>query len=131
MAAFSDFLENALINHILRATGYTSPGTSIYVSLHTGSPGDDNSGANEVSGNNYSRVQATNWAAPSNGVTSNGAAIEFPEASGSWGTISHFGIYDASTTGNLLFHGALGASKSIAATDTARFKIGDITVTLQ
>jgi hypothetical protein len=131
MAAFSDYLENALVSHILRNTAYTTPGTSIYVALFTGSPGDDNSGtANEVSGNNYSRVQYTNWAAPSNGATSNSANIDFPEASGSWGTITHIGIYDASTSGNLLFHGAASTSVAIAANQIYRIKSGTFTITL-
>lgn len=131
MAALSNYLETALINHVLRNTAYTTPGTSIYVSLHTGSPGEANDGANEVSGNNYARVQVSSWVAPTDGVTSNTAAIEFPEASGSWGTISHIGIYDASTSGNLLFHTAANSSVAITTADIYRIKANQLTVTFQ
>lgn len=131
MAAFSNYLEDALINHILRNTAYTTPGTSIYVSLHTGSPGEANDGANEVSGGSYARVQVSAWNAPSNGVTANTNAFEFPEATGSWGTITHFGVYDASTSGNLLFHGAANSSVAISSGDIYRVKAGNFTVTLQ
>lgn len=131
MAALSNYLENKLIDHVLRNTAYTTPGTSIYLSLHTGSPGEANDGANEVSGGSYARQQVSAWDAPSNGVTQNTNVIEFPEATGSWGTITHVGIYDASTSGNLLFHGAANSSVAIASGDIYRIKIGNLTVTFQ
>jgi hypothetical protein len=82
-----------------------------------------------VSGSAYAR-QAITFGAPSNGVTTNSAAIEFPQATGSWGTITHVGIRDALTTGNLLFHTPLDASKTIATGDVFRIAIGSLSVTL-
>lgn len=109
MTMLSNYLETAWVNHVLRNSSYTSPGTSVYVSLHTADTAEDGSGT-EVSGNNYSRVQVTSWDAPSSRATQNTSAITFPTPSGSWGTITHYGIWDAATTGNLLFYGALTSS---------------------
>jgi hypothetical protein len=123
----SNYLENALINATLRNTTYTSPAT-VYVGLFTSDPTDAGSGT-EVSGGSYARKAAT-FAAPSNGASSISAAIEFDQATGSWGTVTHFGIYDALTTGNLLYHGALTASKAIDTGDVFKFATSALSVTL-
>jgi hypothetical protein len=123
----SNYLEGALINAVLRNTSYTSPAT-VYLALYTTDPTDADSGT-EVSGNAYVR-QSITFGAPSNGVSTNTAAIEFPQATGSWGTVAYVGIRDASTAGNLLFHTALDASKTIATGDVFRVAIGSLSVTL-
>lgn len=129
-AEFSDYLETALLNHLLRNTQHTTPGTSIYVGLYTTDPTDADSGT-EVSGTNYARVQVTAWDVPSGGATANTNEIAFPQAgAGGWGTITHFTIHDASSSGNLLFHSALGASKLVNDGDTVKFAAGALTVTL-
>jgi len=127
MAEMSNYLENALINATLRNTSYTTP-TTVYLALYTADPTDADSGT-EVSGTSYAR-QSITFGAPSNGVSTNSAAIEFPQAGGSWGTVTHVGIRDASTSGNLLFHTALDASKTIATGDVFRVAIGSLSVTL-
>jgi len=127
MAALSNYLENALINGTLRATSYTAP-TTVYVGLFTSDPTDAGSGT-EVSGNAYARQSAT-FAAPSNGASSTSADIQFDQATGNWGTIGWFGIFDALTTGNLLYHGALTASKTIETGDVFKIASGSLTVTL-
>ena len=127
MAEMSNFLENALINATLRATTYTSPAT-VYVSLWTSDPTDAGSGT-EVSGGSYARTAVT-FGAPSNGVTTNSAAVEFPQATASWGTIAYFGINDASTSGNLLYHSPVTTSKTIDTGDIFKFASGSISVTL-
>jgi len=127
MAEFSNYLENALINAVLRNTSYTSP-TTVYVALYTTDPTDADTGT-EVSGNAYAR-QSVTFSSPSNGVTSNSAAVEFPQATGSWGTVAYIGLRDASSGGNLLFHTALDASKTIATGDVFRIAAGSLTVTL-
>lgn len=125
MSAMSDYLENEILDHILGTGSYTAP-TTVYVGLSTGSFADDNSGT-ELSGSGYARVAATFGAAAS-GTASNSAAIEFPAATGSWGTVSHFGIFDASTAGNLLIHGAFTASKVIASGDILKINTGDLDI---
>ena len=127
MAEMSNFLENALINATLRNTTYTSPAT-VYVSLWTTDPTDAGSGT-EVSGGSYARTAVT-FGAPSNGVTTNSAAVEFPQATASWGTIAYFGINDASTSGNLLYHSPVTTSKAIDTGDIFKFASGSISVTL-
>jgi hypothetical protein len=127
MAEMSNYLENALINATLRNTAYTSPSV-VYLGLYTSDPTDADSGT-EVTGNAYAR-QAITFGAPSNGVTTNTAAIEFPQATGSWGTVTHIGIEDALTGGNLLYHSPLDASKTIATGDVFRVAIGSLSVTL-
>jgi hypothetical protein len=127
MAEMSNYLENALVNATLRNTSYTSP-TTVYVALYTTDPTDADTGT-EVSGNGYAR-QSVAFSAPSNGATSNSSAVEFPQATGSWGTVAYIGLRDASSGGNLLYHTALDASKTIATGDVFRIAIGSLSVTL-
>ena len=127
MAEMSNYLENALINATLRATTFTSPAT-VYVGLFTSDPTDAGSGT-EVSGGSYAR-QSVTFGAPSNGVSTNSAAVEFPQCTLTWGTVSHIGILDASTSGNLYYHTALDSSKTIETGDVFKIAIGNLSVTL-
>ena len=127
MAEFSNYLENALINAVLRNTSYTSPAT-VYVSLYTSDPTDADSGT-EVSGGSYARTAVT-MGAPSDGVSTNSADVTFPTATASWGTVTHIGIHDASTSGNLLFHTPLDTSKTIDSGDIFKITTGNLSVTL-
>ena len=126
MSAMSDYLENEILDHILATGAYTAP-TNVYVGLSTASFADDNSGT-ELTGNGYARVAVTFGAAAS-GTASNSAAVEFSAATGSWGTVTHFGIFDASSAGNLLIHGAFTASKVIESGDILKINTGDLDVT--
>ncbi len=128
MAEMSNYLENALINATLRNTAYTSP-AAVYVGLYTSDPGEGNTGT-EVSGGSYARTAVT-FGAPSNGVSTNSASVTFPTATGTWGTVTHIGILDASTSGNLLYYTALDASKSIASGDVFTISTGNLSVTLE
>jgi hypothetical protein len=128
MAEMSNYLENALIDGTLRATSYTAP-TTVYVGLYTTDPTDANTGT-EVSGGSYARTSAT-FGAPSNGVTTNSAAVTFPTATGTWGTVGWIGILDAATSGNLLYHTPLTSSKSITSGDIFTISIGNLSVTLE
>jgi hypothetical protein len=134
MANMSDYLEVELRKHIFRTGSFTKP-SELHVSLHTANPADDASGT-EVSGGSYARVQRdpldANWTAASAtaGATDNAAAITFPAPTGNWGVVTHFGIWDASSGGNLLIHGALGTPKTINNGDAApSFATGDLDVT--
>jgi hypothetical protein len=126
MSAMSDYLENEILDHILGTGAYTMP-TTVYVGLSTGSFNDDNSGT-ELSGSGYAR-QSIAFGAASSGTASNSGNVDFPAATGSWGTVSHFGLFDASTGGNLLIHGALTASKTVATGDILRIATGDMDIT--
>ena len=126
MSAMSDYLENEILDHILGTGAYTMP-TTVYVGLSTGSFNDDNSGT-ELSGSGYAR-QSIAFNAASNGTADNSGSVDFPAATGSWGTVSHFGLFDASTGGNLLIHGALTASKVVDTGDILRIAAGDMDIT--
>lgn len=126
MSAMSDYLENKLLDAVLRNTAFTSP-TTVYIGLSTGSFGDDNSGT-ELTGNNYSRVSIA-FDAASGGTTDNTSNVEFAAATGSWGSVSHYGLFDASSSGNLLIHGAFTAAKTIASGDILRINAGELDIT--
>lgn len=133
MAAISDYLEAQVINHIFRATAIFAAPANVYIALHTADPTDAGTGA-EVSGGAYARVAVSTtggWTAPTAaGLTDNVAAIVFPTATAAWGTVTHVAIRDAATAGNLLFYGALTASKVVGSGDVFQFAIGALDVTL-
>lgn len=126
MSQLSDYAENALFNALLRNVAFTSP-TTVYVALFTTNPTDAGSGA-EVAVGNYVRQPVT-FAAPSNGVGSNSGQVTWDPASVPFGTITHVGLYDAATSGNLLMHAALSASKIIGAGDIFRISVGSLVAT--
>ena len=126
MSALSDYAENKLLDHVLGTTSFTAP-SAVYVGLSTGSFGDDNSGT-ELTGNNYSRVAVT-FDAASSGATDNAGAIEFAAATGNWGSVGFYGIFDASSAGNLLIHGALASAKTIQSGDILKIDAGDLDIT--
>ena len=126
MSAMSDYLENKVLDHVLGTTSYTMPAT-VYIGLSTGSFADDNSGT-ELSGGSYAR-QSIAFDAAASGTTDNTAAVDFPVATASWGTVSHYGLFDASSGGNLLIHGAFTASKTVDSGDVLRIGAGELDIT--
>lgn len=132
MSSFSDYLELELLDHVFGAAAYTAPAT-LYFALYTSAP-SDTGGGTEVSGSNYSRVgvtnNATNFPAASSGSKSNGTVITFPTPSGSWGTVTHMCILDASTAGNLLGWAPLTASQVVASGNVVSYGVGTFIVTL-
>lgn len=127
MSEMSNYLENALINVTLRATSYTAP-TTVYVALYTSDPTDADTGT-EVTGGSYARTSVT-FGAPSNGVSTNSADVTFPTCTAAWGTVTHIGLRDASTAGNLLYHTPLDTSKTIDTGDIFKISTGNLSVTL-
>lgn len=123
----SNYLENALVNVTLRGTAFTAISTP-YVALFTSDPTDAGTGT-EVSGGSYARQSAT-FGSPSNGASVTTADITFPTATGSWGTVGWIGIYDASTSGNLLYHTPLDTAKAIDTGDIFKISSGNLSVTL-
>lgn len=130
MGSFSDYWENGILDHLFGKGNYTPP--TIYVGLSTADPGDNGAGLSEPSGNGYSRVQtaASDWNAAAGGLLDNANTITFDSATGDWGTVTHFAVFDAATAGNMLAHGALTQAKTIGSGDTARFAAGELDVTL-
>jgi len=126
MAALSDYAENEMLDHMLGTGAFSAP-ANVFLSLWTSDPTDDGSG-NELSGSGYVRKDI-NFGAASSGVATSSGVVTFDTASGSWGTVSHIGIHDAVSSGNLLFHGALSASKTIGSGDVMQIANGAITIT--
>lgn len=127
MAEFSNYLENKVLDHVLRNTSYTSP-TTVYVGLFTTDPTDAGTGT-EVSGGSYAR-QALSVTTASGGIVTSSADVTFPQATASWGTVSHIGLMDALSSGNLLMHTPLTTSKTIDSGDILKISSGNLTVTL-
>lgn len=130
-------VHKEILDCYFNATDITSPGTSIYVSLHTADPGETAStGANnEVSGGSYARVQHSAWdIATEAGVVAfvlNDGVITFPLATADWGTVTHAGIWTHLTTDTdavYLGRGELSSPRAIPNGDTASFADNAITV---
>jgi len=128
MSDMSNYLEDALVNHVFRATALSSPAT-VYVALFTAVSDAEAGTGTEVTGGSYARTAAT-FGAPSNGASTNSGAVTFPTATGSWGTVTHFGVFDAASSGNALTAlKALTASKVVGSGDTAAFGAGALSIT--
>lgn len=126
--SLTNAFETSTLSYLLTAGAVTRP-TAWYVALFTSDPTDTGAAGTEVSGFSYARVAVT-FSVTGN-VASNTAGVEFPAATGgAWGTVSHIGIMDALTGGNMIIHSALTASKAIADGDVFRIPTGDLDVTL-
>ena len=126
--SFSNTFETHVLTYVFTATSVTRP-TAWHLALFTSNPADDASG-NEVStsGTAYARQAATFTV--SGNTASNASAIEFPTATASFGTVSHVGVFDAATSGNLIAYAALTSSKAIDTGDVFRVPAGDLDITL-
>lgn len=131
MSAFSDYLENKVLDLLMGRVNYTPPAT-VYFALFTTSPSDAG-GGQEVTGGAYARVgvsnTATEWPAATAGTKKNANTIIFPEATTGWGSIVAIGIFDAATAGNLLFWTTI-TSRSILQGDIPRFNALGVSIAL-
>ncbi len=124
--SFTNFLETEILDHVFAGAAYSAPSTH-YLGLFTSAPGETGGGT-ELSGSAYVR-KAVAFTTSGN-TTSNNAAVEFPTATGSWGTVTHVGVFDASTSGNLMAYATLSSSKTIDTGDVFRVPSGDLDITL-
>ena len=126
--SLSNTFETTVLTWLLTNSAATRP-TAWYVALFTSNPAEDASGT-EVSttGTAYAR-QSVTFSVSGNTAT-NTAAIEFPTATASYGTVTHVGVYDASTAGNLIAYAALTTSKAIDTGDVMRVPANDLDVTM-
>jgi hypothetical protein len=138
MSAASNYLENKVLDHVLRVTSYTQPSglwialfnntsTNTAANLEAGTLTDETS----TSGTAYAR-EAVTFAASSSGTSATSATVTFDAATASWGTITHIAIMDGATAGagNVLFYGAVTTAKTIDAGDTFQITSGNLTVSL-
>ena len=130
--AMSDFLEDTLLEMVLNSVAYTEP-AAVYIGLFTADPGDPGGGTEvSVGGTAYARQAMTQgWTVAGTATRAgNSAAVTFPVATASWGTVTHMAIFDNVSGGNMLFHGALAASKTVDTNDQVSFPADDLGVTL-
>jgi hypothetical protein len=130
MGSFSNYWENEVLDHLFGKGAYTPP--NLYVALSASDPGENGSGLEEPAAGGYARAatQASDWNSAEGGLIDNAVAIEFNAATGDWGTMTHFALFDAAAGGNLLAHGSLTQPRTVHATDTAVFPPSDLEVTL-
>lgn len=128
MAGFSNFLETEILDHVFGGNAYTAPGT-LYLALHTANPDEDGSGTEvSTSGTAYARQTVAFTVSGDTATTS--AAVEYSTATANFGTVTHVGVWDASTAGNLLAYAALTSSKTIETGDVFRVPAGDLDISL-
>lgn len=142
MASMSNYLENKLIDYVLRGVAFTPPST-LHVALCTSAPSDSSTGStiSEISGGNYARQSfasnATNWSTTNgdysatstgtNGSSFNSAQIKWSSVTWS-GTVTHVALCDASSGGNMLFYSTLTSSQVVAVNDSISFGSGNLTI---
>ena len=124
----SNYVKTNSLSFWLTGATITQPST-LYVALFTGDPGAANLAGNEVSGNNYSRASLTVTTPAISGDygrCSNSSVVQFPEASGSWGTPTYFGVFDAQASGNMLFYGQLPTTFAVVSGMAPKFNVNDL-----
>lgn len=126
--SFSNFLETEILDHVFGAAAYTAPGT-MHLALFTSNPAEDASGT-EVTTSGTAYARQTVAFTVSGNTASNTGAVEYPTATAAFGTVSHVGVMDASTSGNLMAYAALTSSKTISTGDVFRVPAGDLDITL-
>ena len=125
--SFTNFLETEILDHVFAGAAYTAPGTK-YLALFTAIANGETGSVTELSGDAYARQSVA--FTTSGDTTSNSGAVEFPTATGDWGTVTHVGVYDASSSGNLMCYATLSSSKAIDTGDVFRVPAGDLDITL-
>jgi len=129
--AKSDYLENAILDHVLGSNTFVKPGT-VYIAVYTTAPNDAGGGV-EVSALGYTRLAVPNtnayWSPAVGGVKTNAQTLAFGQAVAPWGTLVAAAIFDAASGGNMLYHGALSVPRVVTAGDTVRFMAGEIDLT--
>ncbi len=128
MSKFSDYLEQHILNATLKGGDFPDI-SQAYLAVFIGDPTDAASGGAEGAWTNYAR-QAMSFGTISGGAVNSSTQIQFPALVGSNVTISHIGIFDAASSGNMLYHTNLATSKTLTADDVLSFAVSGVTVTL-
>lgn len=126
--SLSNTFETNVLTWMFTASAVTRP-TAWYLALFTSNPAEDGSGT-EVSGTGTAYARQSVSFTVSGNTASNSAAVEFPTATASYGTVTHVGVYDASSGGNLIAYAALTTSKAIDTGDVLRVNSGELNVTM-
>ena len=124
--SFSNTYETLVLQYTFTNASVTRP-TAWYLGLFTSAPGEAGGGT-EVSGGSYVRKAVT--FSVTGDTATNTAAVEWPVATATWGTITHIAVYDALSGGNQIAYAALTNSKTISSGDVLRVPAGDLDITL-
>lgn len=126
--SFTNFLETEILDHVFAGSAYTAP-TTKYLALFTAAPGETGGGT-EVTTSGTAYARETVAFTTTGNTTSNNAAVEYSTATASFGTVTHVGVFDAATSGNLMAYATLSSSKTIDTGDVFRVPTGDLDITL-
>jgi hypothetical protein len=126
--SFSNFLETEILDHVFAGAAYTAP-TTLYLALFTAAPGETGGGT-EVTTSGTAYARETVAFTTTGNTTSNTASVEYSTATATFGTVTHVGVFDAATAGNLMAYAALSSSKTIDTGDVFRVPTGDLDITL-
>jgi hypothetical protein len=126
--SFSNFLETEILDHVFAGAAYTAP-TTLYLALFTAAPGETGGGT-EVTTSGTAYARETVAFTTTGNTTSNTASVEYSTATATFGTVTHVGVFDASTGGNLMAYATLSSSKTIDTGDVFRVPTGDLDITL-
>lgn len=131
MGALSNYAENKILDHILKNTAYSRP-AHLYLALCKTSPGETGTGStlDEPSGGSYARILCDDWDAATSRAAANSTALAFAQATAAWGTITHFGICDHLSAGNLIAYGTISPVKVIDNGDNTSVAKGDLDVSV-
>jgi len=131
MSDVSDFLEAKFLEITLKGAAAYNVATP-YVAIYTSNPDEDNSGT-ECSYVGYARQAGTFGTITDDVATdaktvSTTLEVNYPILVGSDITVTHVGIFDALTSGNLLYYTVLDTAKSVQTDDVLSFAAGEVTV---
>ena len=127
----STYFLNCIMGNVFKTKENPTLPNKVYLGLSSTAPAVDGSGVSEpLASAGYERVELTNLGEPVNGVVSNGGEIQFDESSASWGTITHFVLFDSPTDGNLLMFNQLSQSRSVETATIVMVKTGSLKLTL-
>jgi len=127
--SFSNFWEEAIVKHVTKIAAYAQP--DLFCALSTADPTDSGAGVAEPAGGAYARVAVAAWSWNAGQARAeNTGAVNFPAATGAWGTITHFAFFDALAAGNFCAHGALPQAKTVGIGDTIQFPAGQLTIAM-
>ena len=125
-SGLSVYARNKIVDHVLGTTAWAASPTAVYIALFVGDPIGAGS---EVSGNGYAR-ETISFASASNRSVAQNAGVTFNEASGPWGSVDYYAIYDALTSGNMLAYGALSSARSIVSGNTPSIASGEVEISI-
>lgn len=130
---FATYLSNKVLDHVVGKTSFTMP--TNYLGLSSTTPTISGTNVTEPSTGSYARVatSGSSWTAAASGVSVNAATLTFPTASADWVSAANltYGVaYDASTSGNLLYFGALTTAKPVLNGDTVSIAPSGVSITL-